>query len=131
MLHLPSHEGYIVKNPTSIFRKLSPFLLMALETFKESLAISGANSPFATAIGTAASVRVEYSLRYLEEIRFQEVDEAKIEAGSKAEYERLRTYLAGVETWDKAIHGQIEPHLIPSGTSEFLGDMFRMLTENG
>ncbi|GJJ76025.1 hypothetical protein EMPS_08383 [Entomortierella parvispora] len=130
-LHIPSHEGYIVRNPISLFREHGPFLLVALETFKEILANASATYPIATGIGTDVSERVEYSLQYLKEVRFKVQDYTSAEVRSRASKEDLRNYLSGVEVLGKATLNQIGPYLIPNGPGKFLGNIFRIVAEDG
>ena len=44
-LHLAKHEGYLVREPTMLFKKYGPFLLLMLELIKTGISVAGCVVP--------------------------------------------------------------------------------------
>ncbi|KAG0311214.1 hypothetical protein BGZ99_010319, partial [Dissophora globulifera] len=68
-LHIAKHEGYVVRRPTEFFKKYGPFLMVMLEVIKRGTGIAGGVVPVVSTISSVTSRGIDYSLKYLEEIR--------------------------------------------------------------
>ncbi|KAG0309776.1 hypothetical protein BGZ98_008233 [Dissophora globulifera] len=70
-LHLAKHEGYVVRNPTELFKKYGPFLMLMLEIIKQGACLIGSVVPGVSPINSITSQGIDYSLKYLAELRAQ------------------------------------------------------------
>ncbi|KAF9925860.1 hypothetical protein BGZ67_008411 [Mortierella alpina] len=95
-LHFISlHEGYLIDKPTKFFKKYGPFLIVMLEMIRSGTSIASGFIPGAPAVDRG----IEYSLKYLEEIRAQAKtsDGIDVDSDAKALQQDLASYIAGVE----------------------------------
>ncbi|KAG0294944.1 hypothetical protein BGZ98_001571, partial [Dissophora globulifera] len=130
-LHLAKHEGYVVRRPTEFFKKYGPFLMVMLEVIKQGMGIAGSVVPGAPTLSSVTSRGIDYSLKYLEEIRTQirQLDSVDVDTDAQTLQQDLTRYLAGVKGLEGADLRQLGSHLASS--DNLLGNLYRMTTQDG
>ncbi|KAG0300873.1 hypothetical protein BGZ98_008797 [Dissophora globulifera] len=130
-LHLAMHEGYIVRKPTEFFKKYGPFLMVMLEVLKHGNGFACSVLPVASTIRSATSQGIDYSLKYLEEIRSQirQSDGVDVHGDAETLQHDLTRYLAGVKGLEGADLRQLGSYLASS--DNLMGNLYRMTTQDG
>ncbi|KAG0302411.1 hypothetical protein BGZ98_007517 [Dissophora globulifera] len=130
-LHLAKHEGYIVNKPTELFRNYGPFLMVMLEIIKHGPVLVGSVAPSVSAVNSVTSKGIDYSLKFLEEIRasIKKSDGVNIDSDDSAWQQDLARYLSSVRGLEGADLRQLGSYLTSS--DNLLGNLYRMTTQDG
>ncbi|KAF9202921.1 hypothetical protein BGZ59_001909 [Podila verticillata] len=147
-LHLAKHDGYLVREPTELFKKYGPFLLLMLELIKFGTSIAGHVVPAIasfkvveladSAKQTVESVtaKIDYSLECINK------QMAKVQALSPGDFidaepraamtqQDLSNYLSDVEGLEGVELRQLGSFLKTSEEENLLGNLYRMTTSDG
>ncbi|KAG0311070.1 hypothetical protein BGZ99_010405 [Dissophora globulifera] len=130
-LHLAMHEGYVVRKPTEFFKKYGPFLMVMLEVLKHGTVFACNVVPGASTLRSVTSQGIDYSLKYLEEIRTQirQSDGVDVDSDAETLQHDLTRYLAGAKGLEGADLRQLGSYLTSS--DNLMGNLYRMTTQDG
>ncbi|GJJ70243.1 hypothetical protein EMPS_02592 [Entomortierella parvispora] len=147
-LHLARHEGYIVREPTELFRKYGPFLLLMLELIKFGTNIAGHAVPALANLKvielvdsvqqTVATVtaKIDYSLECIDK-QMEKLQESSlgdmndVNQHTPMTQQDLTNYLSNVEGLEGVELRQLRSFLKTSSKDNLLANLYRMATPDG
>ncbi|KAF9158010.1 hypothetical protein BGX20_003619, partial [Mortierella sp. AD010] len=147
-IHLARHEGYLIREPTSFFKKYGPFLLLMLELIKFGTNIAGHVVPTLASLKvielvdsvqqTAESVTamIDYSLECISK-QLKDVQELPsgyfMDSNTRGAMtpQELINYLSDAEGLEGVELRQLGSFLKTSQDGNLLGNLYRMTTSSG
>ncbi|KAG9061059.1 hypothetical protein KI688_007688 [Linnemannia hyalina] len=147
-LHLAKHGGYLIREPTELFKKYGPFLLLMLELIKFGTSIAGHVVPTLASLKVveladsvqqsieSVTAKIDYSLECIDN------QLSKVQASSPGDFistepraamtqQDLTDFLSDVEGLEGVELRQLGSFLKTSEDENLLGNLYRMATSDG